>query len=303
LKAAVREFERYLKDERRVSEHTLRNYLSDLDQFTAFLATAMPALRKPEEVDTLALRTYLGYLHQKGISKASVMRKLAALRTFFRFLHREGRVATNPARALHTPRQIKKVPRVLSESESALLVEASPAPDAETLPGLRDRALLELLYATGMRVSELAELPLSSLDLDEGFLTVFGKGGKERLVPVGEPAMRALGRYLREVRPALDRARGRGGGRVFLNSRGAPLSRVAVWALVKESARRAGITRKVSPHTLRHTFATHLLEGGADLAAVQELLGHADIATTQIYTHVDREYLREVHRRYHPRGG
>jgi integrase/recombinase XerD len=151
-----------------------------------------------------------------------------------------------------------------------------------------------------MRVSELAELPASALDLDEGVCLVFGKGSKERLVPVGRPAVAALGRYLREVRPRLDR--GRGKGRVFLNARGGPLSRQAVWTVVKDACRRAGIERKVSPHTLRHTFATHLLKGGADLAAVQELLGHADIATTQIYTHLDREHLRDVHRRHHPRG-
>lgn len=160
--------------------------------------------------------------------------------------------------------------------------------------------MLEFLYATGMRVSELVELPISGLDLDEAFVTVFGKGSKERLVPVGTPALRAVHRYLAEVRPGLEK--GKGQGRVFLNARGRPIGRTAVWALVKESARRAGIRKAVSPHTLRHTFATHLLEGGADLAAVQELLGHADISTTQIYTHVDREYLRDVHRKYHPRG-
>jgi integrase/recombinase XerD len=152
-----------------------------------------------------------------------------------------------------------------------------------------------------VRVSELTELPLSSLDLDEGFATVFGKGAKERIVPIGGPALRALGRYLREVRPRLDR--GGGKGRVFLNARGHPIRRESVWAIVKKAARRAGITKSVSPHTLRHSFATHLIEGGADLAAVQELLGHADIATTQIYTHLDRAYLRDVHRRYHPRSG
>jgi integrase/recombinase XerD len=174
------------------------------------------------------------------------------------------------------------------------------APDPTHPLYWRDRSILELLYASGVRVSELVELPLSALDLDEGLATIFGKGSKERLVPVGEPARRALERYLREVRPRLDR--GKGQGRVFLNARGGPLRREAVWTLVATSARRAGITKKVSPHTLRHTFATHLIEGGADLAAVQELLGHADISTTQIYTHLDRDYLREVHRKYHPRG-
>jgi integrase/recombinase XerD len=174
----------------------------------------------------------------------------------------------------------------------------SPDPDRPLY--WRDRAILELLYATGVRVSELVGLTLTALDLDEGICMVFGKGAKERLVPVGRPALRATERYLREVRPALDR--GKGEGRIFLNARGGPLSRMAVWNVVKAASERAGIGAPVSPHTLRHTFATHLLEGGADLAAVQELLGHADISTTQIYTHVDRQYLRDVHRRFHPRG-
>jgi integrase/recombinase XerD len=160
--------------------------------------------------------------------------------------------------------------------------------------------VLELLYATGMRVSELSELALTALDPEEDVCLVFGKGSKERLVPMGRPAARALGRYLQDVRPRLEHGKGR--GHVFLNARGGPLSRQAVWRIVREACRRAGLAQTVSPHTLRHTFATHLLEGGADLAAVQELLGHADIATTQIYTHLDRQHLKDVHRRYHPRG-
>ena len=160
-------------------------------------------------------------------------------------------------------------------------------------------SVLEVLYATGMRVSELVDLRMGNVDLDEGICSVFGKGSKERLVPLGGPAQRALDRYLREVRGRLDQ--GRGEGRIFLNQRGRPLTRASIFDFVKKYAARAGITGKVSPHTFRHSFATHLLEGGADLAAVQELLGHADISTTQIYTHVDREYLREVHRTFHPR--
>ena len=157
-----------------------------------------------------------------------------------------------------------------------------------------------MLYASGIRVSELVGLPLSGLDLDDSFITVFGKGGRERMVPVGEPALRTLKRYLSELRPELDRGEGR--GHVYLNARGRPLTRESVWKLVRDSGQRAGINKKVSPHTLRHTFATHLLEGGADLAAIQELLGHVDISSTQIYTHLDREYLRQIHAKYHPRG-
>jgi integrase/recombinase XerD len=165
----------------------------------------------------------------------------------------------------------------------------------------RDRSILELLYATGMRVSELTQLTLGRLDLENRLVLVVGKGSRERVLPFGEPAARSLGRYLRDVRPALDR--GAAEGALFLNRRGTRFTRMSVWTLVQTSARRAGVEKRVSPHTLRHSFATHLLEGGADLAAVQDLLGHADIATTQIYTHLDREHLRRVHRAFHPRSG
>jgi integrase/recombinase XerD len=186
----------------------------------------------------------------------------------------------------------------LTRDEVARLVE-SPSPDHPHY--WRDRAVLETLYATGVRVSELVTARVSSLDLDEGLLQVLGKGSRERIVPVGRTAAEVVRRYLRDVRPALEGPAS--GGALFLNHRGRPLTRAAVWTLVKRGAERGGVAKSVSPHTLRHTFATHLLEGGADLAAVQELLGHADISTTQIYTHVDREYLQEVHRKYHPRAG
>jgi integrase/recombinase XerD len=219
------------------------------------------------------------------------------VRTYFSFLLAEGVLEDDPTERLESPRVLRSLPDHLSHEEVERFLEALE-PDHPLF--WRDRAILELLYATGMRVSELAQLPLRSLDLDDGFLTVFGKGSKERLVPVGGPARRALERYLRDLRPELEG--GEGKGRVFLTARGRPLSRQTVFNLVKKAAERAGIEKTVSPHTLRHTFATHLLEGGADLAAVQELLGHADISTTQIYTHVDREYLREMHRTHHPRG-
>ena len=191
----------------------------------------------------------------------------------------------------------RTLPDTLTREEVFRLLEA---PDSTRPLYWRDRAILEVLYGSGLRVSELTGLGITDVDAAEGVLLVFGKGSKERLVPLGGAAGRALDRYLREVRPGLER--GKGGGRVFLNARGTPISRTAVWTLVKRAAERAGILKDVSPHTLRHSFGTHLLEGGADLAAVQELLGHADISTTQIYTHVDREYLREVHRTFHPRG-
>ncbi|MDP2956615.1 MAG: site-specific tyrosine recombinase XerD [Longimicrobiales bacterium] len=292
------QFQDYLTFERGLSDRTLSAYGRDLGRWASFLDRL--GVRSPEAVTPAHLRDWIFSLKEAGLAPPSIRRAQSAVRTYYGFLLAEGSLAADPTERLESPKLGRRLPDFLTVEEVAALLDA-PDPDAPLY--WRDRAILELLYATGMRVSELAELPLAHLDLDEGFLTVFGKGSKERLVPVGAPALRALERYLRDVRPALDGAKGKGRGRVFLNARGAPLSRVAVWTLVREASRRAGITRKVSPHTLRHTFATHLLEGGADLAAVQELLGHADISTTQIYTHVDREYLRDVHRRYHPRGG
>lgn len=292
------QFQDYLTFERGLSDRTVAAYGRDLGRWASFLDGH--GVRLPEAVTPAHLRDWIFSLKEAGLAPTSIRRAQSAVRTYYGFLLAEGSLAADPTERLESPKLGRRLPDFLTVEEVAALLDA-PDPDAPLY--WRDRAILELLYATGMRVSELVELPLAHLDLDEGFLTVFGKGAKERLVPVGAPALRALERYLRDVRPALDRAKRKGRGRVLLNARGTPLSRVAVWTLVKEASRRAGITRKVSPHTLRHTFATHLLEGGADLAAVQELLGHADISTTQIYTHVDRAYLRDVHRRYHPRGG
>lgn len=291
------QFQDYLTFERGLSDRTVAAYGRDLARWASFLEVR--GVRAPEAVTPSHLRDWVFSLKEAGLAPTSIRRAQSAVRTYYGFLLAEGSLAADPTERLESPKLGRRLPDFLTLEEVAGLLDA-PDPDAPLY--WRDRAILELLYATGMRVSELVELPLAHLDLDEGFLTVFGKGAKERLVPVGAPALRALERYLRDVRPPLEGAKGKGRGRVFLNARGTPLSRVAVWTLVREASRRAGIPRKVSPHTLRHTFATHLLEGGADLAAVQELLGHADISTTQIYTHVDREYLRDVHRRYHPRG-
>lgn len=305
MKAALTDFQRYLRDERQVSAHTLRNYLSDLEQFFSFLGSAMPQLKGPEAVDTLVLRTYLGYLHQRGISKASVMRKLAALRAFFRFLHREGRVPSNPAKVVHTPRQIKKVPRVLSEAESVCLVEAPSAPpdagprsQAQLLARLRDRALLELLYATGMRASEAVGLDMEGLLLKEGIVRVWGKGRKERIVPFGEPAARAVEAYL-AARP--DSAALGPASAVFCNLKGGRLTSRSLQRIVEKYATLAPMDKDASPHTLRHSFATHLLARGADLRAIQELLGHESLSTTQKYTHVAATQLKAVYDSAHPR--
>jgi integrase/recombinase XerD len=288
-------FQDFLTFERGLSDRTVVAYLRDLRRWLDFLEGA--GVNRPEDVDVAVLRAWVYDLKDQGLAPTSIRRARSAVRTYFGFLLSEGAIDVDPTDRLEAPRAERKLPDFLSRDEVERLLAA---PDSSRSLYWRDRAILEFLYATGVRVSELVDLPLSSLDLDEGFALVFGKGSKERLVPVGAPAVRAVERYLREVRPALDSGAGR--GRVFLNARGRPLRRESVWSLVRESARRAGLTKTVSPHTLRHTFATHLVEGGADLAAVQELLGHSDISTTQIYTHLDRAYLRDMHRRFHPRG-
>ena len=290
----MEQFQDHLTFERGLSDGTLSAYRRDLRRWLDFVAKL--GIEDPAVVVVGHLREWVFDLKASGLAASSIRRAQSALRTYFGFLLGEGVIDVDPTDRLDTPRVERRLPEFLTRDEVERLLAA---PDEARALCWRDRAILEFLYATGVRVSELVDLPLSSLDVDEGFATVFGKGAKERLVLIGAPALRALGRYLRDVRPELDQ--GSGEGRVFLNARGRPIRRESIWAVVKESARRGGIGKNVSPHTLRHTFATHLVEGGADLVAVQELLGHADISTTQIYTHLDRAYLRDIHRKYHPR--
>lgn len=285
----------YLTFERGLSARTLEAYQSDLGKLLRFLEERKVA--DPEDITTRDLREFIFHLKGRELAPATIRRSISSVKGYFSFLLEEGILEQDPSEGLEAPRVGRKLPDVLGVEEVARILEA---PDPDHPMYWRDRSILETLYATGMRVSEMVDLKLTELDLEEGICTVFGKGSKERIVPLGRPAQRALERYLRQLRPRLDRGKGRGA--VFLNQRGEPLSRVAIWNLVRKNAERGGIIQDVSPHTFRHSFATHLLEGGADLAAVQELLGHADISTTQIYTHVDREYLREVHRSFHPRG-
>jgi integrase/recombinase XerD len=288
------QFNDHITFERGLSARTVSAYERDLARWWRSMSER--GVGDPGGVSPELIRDWIFGLKEAGLAATSIRRAQSALRTYYRFLLSEGILEVDPTERLESPRVARKLPDFLTRTEVVLLLDA---PDPERPLFWRDRAILELLYASGLRVSELIHLPLSSLNLEEAFVTVFGKGSKERIVPMGGPAVRTLERYLREVRPRLDK--GRGGARVYLNARGSPMRRESVWKLVKKSATRAGIAKSVSPHTLRHTFATHLVEGGADLAVVQELLGHADISTTQIYTHVDREYLRDVHRRFHPR--
>jgi integrase/recombinase XerD len=291
----LEQFADFLAFERGLSERTVAAYVRDLRGLSEFLTER--GLWGPEVAQHTDLREYVFHLKDRGLAATSIRRVQSSMRTYWAFLLGDGVVDVDPTERLESPRVGRLLPVVLSRNDVGRLL-TSPDPDHPL--HWRDRAVLELLYATGMRVSELSELALTALDPEEDVCLVFGKGSKERLVPMGRPAARALGRYLQDVRPRLEHGKGR--GHVFLNARGGPLSRQAVWRIVREACRRAGLAQTVSPHTLRHTFATHLLEGGADLAAVQELLGHADIATTQIYTHLDRQHLKDVHRRYHPRG-
>jgi integrase/recombinase XerD len=291
----VEQFADYLGLEGGHSRNTVESYLRDLRRFIGYVGERGAA--GPAEVSRKRVREFIYALKDLGLAPATIRRQASALRTYYGFLIGEGRVEADPADRLEMPRRGRRLPDTLSVPEVEALLAA---PQVDQPLAWRDRALLELGYGAGLRVSELCGISLSDLLLTDGLVRVFGKGSKERLVPVGRKVIGSVSVYLHQIRPVLDRGRSR--DRVLLNARGAPLSRVSAWAIVRRRAREAGIRKRVTPHTLRHSFATHLLEGGADLRAVQEMLGHADLSTTQIYTHVDREYLRTVHRQFHPRG-
>jgi integrase/recombinase XerD len=291
----LEQFRDHLALEAGHSANTVESYLRDLGRFVAW--ADQRGASDPSKVTRKLVREFIYALKDLGLSAATIRRQVSALRTYYGFLIAEGRVDTDPTDRLEVPRRGRKLPDTLSVDEVLAILAA---PSADEPLAWRDRALLELAYGAGLRVSELCGLTLENLLLTEGLVRVLGKGSKERLVPVGRQVIGSLSVYLHQVRPELDR--GKSQGRVLLNARGAPLSRVGAWGVVKANAKKAGIRKRVTTHTLRHSFATHLLEGGADLRAVQEMLGHADLSTTQIYTHVDREYLRSVHRQFHPRG-
>jgi integrase/recombinase XerD len=276
------------------SANTVESYLRDLRRLGEFARSR--GVRDPAELTRRQLRDFVYLLKDLGLSAASIRRAVSAIRTYFGFLAGEGRIVEDPSDRLESPRRGRILPATLTVGEVESLLAAV---QVEQPLAWRDRALLELAYGAGLRVSELCALSLTDLLLSDNLVRVFGKGGKERLVPIGRTVLGAVSVYLHTMRPTLDR--GKSKGRVLLNARGQPLSRVGAWGVVKRATKRAGVTKRVTPHTLRHSFATHLLEGGADLRAVQEMLGHADLSTTQIYTHVDREYLRSVHRQFHPR--
>lgn len=292
MQAEIAAFLRHLERERNASPHTVRAYAEDLEQFALHAEKDLGRAATPSDVDHLLIRSFLARLHRQGLKTTSAARKLAALRTFFRYLCREGILARNPARALLSPRLEKRVPTYLDERDVSLLIEMPGEGEA----AVRGRAILELLYATGIRCSELVGLDLDEIDHGARMIRVLGKGRKERIVPFGTRAGSALEAYLALRSRSAPRT-----GAVFLNARGGRLTDRSVRLLVAKRVRAVALARKVSPHTLRHSFATHLLERGADLRAIQELLGHASLATTQRYTHVNTRHLLEIYNRTHPR--
>lgn len=290
----LRTFEDTLLLEDGASPRTIEAYRRDVIRCAAF--ARQHGVADAASITPAVLREFIYHLKDLGLAGSSIRRNISALRTWFRVLLAEGLVTTDPTERLDSPQRWRSLPEVLTVEEISRLLAA---PGLDEPLAFRDRAMLELAYGAGLRVSEWIGLAVKDVLLPEGLVRVFGKGSKERLVPIGRSAIGAVAVYARELRPVLER--GHGKGILFLNAQGSPLSRMGAWKILRKYVVLAGIEKSVSPHTLRHSFATHLLEGGADLRAVQEMLGHADIATTQIYTHVDREYLRTVHRQFHPR--
>lgn len=292
---AIEGFIYYLKVERGRSENTLQAYRHDLRRFAAWLDEQ--GVRAPGEVTHALLADHLVALDRQGLGLRSIARARTSLRQLFMFLVKEGHLEADPSTLVDAPRFPSPLPVVLTSAQVEAILAA---PDPDSTLGLRDAAMIEVLYASGLRVSELVGLPLASLDPGVGLVKVRGKGNKERLVPLGGRALDLVLRYLERSRPLLDPDRR--SAALFVSQRGKPMTRQNFWQRLNGWARQAGVRGKVSPHVLRHSFATHLLENGADLRALQAMLGHADISTTQIYTHVTRARLRALHERHHPRG-
>ncbi|WP_133638981.1 site-specific tyrosine recombinase XerD [Sphingobacterium paludis] len=291
---AKQDFKRYLQLERNLSKNSVEAYLNDVQKLEAYCAYVKKNL---EQVDRRTIQQFLVFINDFNISPYTQARLLSGMKTFFAFLQIEYDWPTNPAELLESPRLSRKIPSVLQVQEIDALIAAI---DLSTPEGTRNKTMLEVLYGCGLRVSELVGLKISNLYLDVEFIKVEGKGNKERLIPIGQQASKYLGIYLNEVRPLTPPKPGHEDV-VFLNRRGAQLTRVMVFLIIKDLAKRIGLTKTISPHTFRHSFASHLVEGGADLRAVQDMLGHESITTTEIYTHIDKDYLQSIITQYHPR--
>jgi integrase/recombinase XerD len=289
------QFLHYLVVEKGLSQNTIEAYSHGLVRFLEHLRKKR--IREVRDVGKIDVQGFLLALRKKNLSAKSVARDLAAIRSFFRFLIQEGNLEANPVEDLESPKVAKTLPEILSLKEIEQILDQ---PNLQTPLGMRDRAMLEMLYATGMRVSELTHLPTHQVNLEGGYVLLYGKGSKERVVPLGSEAMKWVALYLKEARRTL--SKGKESAFLFINRSGNEMSRQMFWKNLKDYAKKAGLRKRITPHLLRHSFASHLLEGGADLRSVQMMLGHVDISTTQIYTHVTGEKLKKVHKRYHPRG-
>ena len=295
MQELIESFLNYLSVERFLSKNTIVSYRRDLTKYIGYLKNCK--INSLSETSRKNISDFMFTLKDKGLSANSIARNLVAIKVFYRFLVRERILKDDPSGLLESPRLWKKIPDVLSVPEVEALLGAC---DLYQTQGIRDRAILELMYATGLRVSEAVNLKIQDVNLEVGFLRCIGKGSKERIVPLGKEAIAALKRYLEKVRPKLAKD-APGDSILFLSRLGKRISRQSLWKLIKRYARKARIKKEIRPHTLRHSFATHLLSRGADLRSLQEMLGHADISTTQIYTHVDKNRLKLIHKTYHPR--
>ena len=290
MKAQIKDFLDFIKIERGYSENTVISYQRDFDQFLKFAK-----IDNANKIDRSMIKDYLEHLHDNGYAVSSTERKLACLKSFFHYLVREGKMTADPTSDIKLPKKAKRLPKALSISETIKLISA---PREKNNLAIRNAALLEMLYATGMRASEIVSLNVDDINFSVSFVKCFGKGSKERIVPINKITLRAIKEYLEKARPKFP---GKEKDALFLDKNGQRLSRQGLWLVLKKYVKITGVKGKTSPHTLRHSFATHLLEKGADLRSVQEMLGHADIATTQIYTSVSRERLKRMYKKAHPR--
>jgi len=291
----VQDFINYLRIERNLSVNTIDAYRNDLDRYSQFLLENN--IKRPDQINIQIIQNFINTLSDVGLAPSSLSRNFSSIRSFHRFMLGENMTNSDPTQLLQSPRMPARLPKILDLHEIESIMETI---DVSTNKGIRDRAIIETLYSTGVRVSELITIRMPDVFFHHEVIRVLGKGSKERIVPFGKRARKALKNYITAVRSLLARSL-KSRDILFLNMRGTPLSRMGVWKIVQQYVRAAGIKKQVSPHVFRHSFATHLLEGGANLRAVQEMLGHSDISSTQIYTHLDREYLIEQHRTFHPR--
>ncbi len=295
MKKWIKEFLDFLSVERGLSKNTIYSYGEDLNKFASYLEKKH--IDAPDSVKKDHITDFMLFLKDNGLSSNSISRALVSIKVFFRFMVRERILKKDITSVLDSPKLIRSLPEVLNSDEVNKLLFSANGRD---WIGIRDKAVIELMYATGLRVSEVVELKLSNANLDMGFVKCIGKGQKERIVPIGKKAQEALGRYITKIRPKLQKKTA--DNHLFLSKLGRKISRQSFWKMIKKYAALAKIKKEIKPHTLRHSFATHLLEGGADLRSVQEMLGHSDISTTQLYTHINRERLKGIHKKFHPRG-